>query len=102
MSDLSADLFQRWYHSDEEDTDDEAVYRPADFPFPPRRAPRESLEFRPGGGYIEYGPGPADRSAPSRGSWEAERADAVRVRAGAGSRLLHITAHDGQVLKIRK
>ncbi|MEV4350680.1 hypothetical protein AB0J83_39995 [Actinoplanes sp. NPDC049596] len=102
MSDLSADLFQRWYHSFEEDTDDEAVYRPADFDFPPRRAPRDSLEFRPGGGYIEYGPGPADRSTPTWGSWEAEQPDAVRVHAGAATRLLHITAHDGQVLKIRK
>ncbi|GAA0476862.1 hypothetical protein Ade02nite_43430 [Paractinoplanes deccanensis] len=102
MPELSPDLFQRWYHSFEEDTDDEAVYRPADFPFPPRRAPRDSLEFRPGGGYIEYVAGPADKSAPSRGSWEAADGDTVRVRAGAGPRLLHITAHDGQVLKIRK
>jgi hypothetical protein len=107
MPELSPDLFQRWYHSDEEDTADEAVYRPEEFPFPPRRAPRDSIEFQPGGGFVEYGAGPADGTVPSRGSWDTEGGDAaggdaVRVRVGAGGRLLRITAYDGQVLKIRK
>ncbi|MBL7256324.1 hypothetical protein [Paractinoplanes lichenicola] len=102
MPDISPDLFRRWYRSFEEDTDDQAVYRPGDFPFPPSRAPRPSLEFRPGGGYLEYAAGPADRAVPSRGSWEAAEGDGVRVRAGAGSRVLRIVAHDAQVLKIRK
>jgi hypothetical protein len=102
MAEVSPDLFRRWYRSFEEETGDEAVYRPADFPFPPSRAPRPSLEFRPGGGYVEYAAGPADRAAPSRGSWEAEGGDAVRVRAGAGTRVLHIVANDDQVLRIRE
>ncbi|MDY7089520.1 MAG: hypothetical protein SYR96_30990 [Actinomycetota bacterium] len=102
MPDISLDLFQRWYRSFEEDTDDQVVYRPGDYPFPPSRAPRPSLEFRPGGGFVEYAAGPADRAVPSRGSWEAAEGDGVRVRGGAGSRTLRIVAHDAQVLRIRK
>ena len=102
MPEISSDLFRRWYRSFEEDTADQAVYRPADFPFPPRRAPRPSFELRPGGGYVEYAAGPADRATANRGSWEQGEGDAVRVRAGAGTRVLHIVAHDEQVLKIRK
>jgi hypothetical protein len=102
MPEISADLFRRWYRSFEEDTDDQTVYRPGDYAFPPSRAPRPSLEFRPGGGYVEYAAGPADRAVPSRGSWEAAGGDGVRVRAGSGTRVLQIVAHDAQVLRIRK
>lgn len=101
MSELSADLFQRWYRSFEEDTADEAVYRPADYPFPPSRAPRPSVEFGPGGDYVEYSGGPADRAVPSRGSWAAAEGDAVRVCAGDEARVLHFS-HDEQVLKSEK
>ena len=102
MPEISPDLFRRWYRSFEEDTGDQAVYRPGDYAFPPSRAPRPSLEFRPGGGYLEYTAGPADRAVPQRGSWERAEGNALRVRAGAGTRVLHIVAHDAQVLKIRK
>ncbi|MCM4080354.1 hypothetical protein [Paractinoplanes hotanensis] len=102
MPEISPDLYRRWYRSFEEDTDDQAVYRPAEFAFPPSRAPRPSVEFRPGGGYLEYAAGPADRAAASQGSWEPGEGGALRVRAGAGSRVLHIVAHDEQVLRIRK
>ncbi len=102
MSEISPELFRRWYRSFEEDTGDQVVYRPADFPFPPSRAPRSSLEFRPGGAFVEYAAGPADRAVPSRGSWERAEGDSVRVRSGVDSRVLHIVANDDQVLKIRK
>ncbi|MGK5684803.1 hypothetical protein [Actinoplanes sp. URMC 104] len=102
MSEIQPDLYRRWFRSFEEDTDEHAVYRPGGYPFPPSRRARPSLEFRPGGGYVEYAAGPADRAVPQQGSWELAEGDALRVQAGAGSRLLHIVAHDDQVLKIRK
>jgi len=102
MSDLSPDLLRRWYRSFEEDTDEHVVYRPGDYPFPPSRRPRPSLEFRPGGGYVEYAAGPADQAVPKRGGWELAEGHAVRVQAGSESRVLHIVAHDEQVLKIHK
>ncbi|WP_249997626.1 hypothetical protein [Actinoplanes sp. M2I2] len=102
MAEISPDLFRRWYRSFEEDTDDQAVYRPADFPFPPSRAPRPGFELRPGGAYVEYAAGPVDGAVASPGRWEPGEGDAVRVRAGAASRLLHIVAHDDQVLRIRR
>jgi hypothetical protein len=39
-------LVGTWLHAHEEDTDGEAVYRPADFDFPPARG-RRGYEFRP-------------------------------------------------------
>ena len=102
MSEISPELFQRWYRSFEEDTEEYAVYRPADYPFPPSRAPRPSLEFGPGGAFVQYGSGPADQAVPDEGSWTAAEGDGVRVQAGAEERLLHIVTHDEQVLKIRK
>src|SRR3712207_1772013 len=90
MSGISPELFQRWYRSFEEDTEDLAVYRPADYPFPPSRAPRPSIEFGPGGAFVEYGSGPADQAVPSEGSWTAAEGDAVGVQTGTGERTLHI------------
>lgn len=60
-----------WVHSHEEDTDDEMVYRPASYPFPPARG-RTSFELRPDGSYVERSPGPVDVPVESKGSWTLE------------------------------
>ena len=36
-----------WLHSNKEDTDDEIVYRRANYSFPPALAPRNSFQFEP-------------------------------------------------------
>ncbi len=41
-------LAQHWVHSHEEDTEEEMVFRPASYPFPPSRG-RKSLQLEPGG-----------------------------------------------------
>lgn len=61
-------LHRRWVHSHEEDTDDEMVFRPATYPFPPSRG-RTSFELRPDGTYLESSPGPVDLPEESSGCW---------------------------------
>jgi hypothetical protein len=96
------ELFKRWYHSHEEDTDDTVVYRPGEFPFPPARAARPSIEFRADGIYVEYQPGPADRAEPRAGRWSPLAGGDLRVSLGAESRTLEILSHDATVLRIRR
>jgi hypothetical protein len=102
MREPPPELYKRWYHCYEEDTETEAVYRPADYPFRPTRAARPSVEFQPDGTYVEYRSGPADRAEPRAGHWEPLEGDKVRVSVGDASRTLEILAHDATVLKIRK
>jgi hypothetical protein len=64
-------LQRRWVHSHEEDSDDEMVFRPAGWEFPPARG-RQSFELRPDGTYLGSGPGPDDRPVESTGTWSLE------------------------------
>ncbi len=102
MTDPAPELFQRWYHSFEEDTDEEEVWRPEDFPLPPSRRPRPSMEFQPDGTLVEYRPGPADQAVPTQGRWEPGDGDRIAVQVDDTSRELEIVSYDQQVLRIRK
>lgn len=64
-------LRRRWVHSHEEDTDNEMVFRPAAFEFPPSRG-RRSFELKPDGSLGEGRIGPTDRPLESQGTWELE------------------------------
>ncbi|HEY3491584.1 MAG TPA: hypothetical protein VGK43_01455 [Solirubrobacterales bacterium] len=64
-------LYKRWVHSHEEDRDDEAVFRPADFDLPPARG-RRSIELRGDGSYVEVFPGPTDAPQEAGGRWSLE------------------------------
>lgn len=106
MSELPPELFRRWLYTPEEDTDDEEVYRPADYPFPPTRAARRAVEFHPDGTYVEYRAGPGDRAEPRHGHWElADGGDQVTVRVQIGEqepRTIEIVSHDASVLRVHK
>jgi hypothetical protein len=92
----------RWVHSQEEDTDDEMVFRPADRPLPPSRG-RTSLEFRPDGTYVETEPGPVDVPESSTGSWSLEGGWLVLEAEGnRPTRELEITGAEDDRLTIRK
>jgi hypothetical protein len=70
MSTIHRDtLAQSWVHSHEEDTANQAIYRLESFAFPPSRG-RRGFELKPDGTMIEFGPGPADRTASRSGRWE--------------------------------
>jgi hypothetical protein len=64
-------LHQEWVHSHEEDHDDEMVFRPASFKFPPSRG-RRSIDLRRDGTVGHARPGPADRRQLSSGRWEID------------------------------
>jgi hypothetical protein len=64
-------LHRHWVHSHEEDTETERVFRPASFAFPRSRG-RSAMNFKPGGGLVETGPGPTDHPQESRGTWTLE------------------------------
>jgi hypothetical protein len=69
----SESLEGRWVRSYEEDTDDELVFRPASYDFPPTRRGRRSIELCADGAYIEQAPGAVDAPEESaRGSWSVD------------------------------
>jgi hypothetical protein len=62
-------LGRRWVHSHEEDTEEEMVFRPAAYEFPPSRG-RRSFELKPDGALAEGRIGPTDRPVETQGTWE--------------------------------
>jgi hypothetical protein len=62
-------LRRRWVHSHDEDTEEEMVFRPAAYEFPPSRG-RGSFELKPDGTLVEGGIGPTDRPVETQGTWE--------------------------------
>jgi hypothetical protein len=79
-----ATLHRNWVHSHEEDTDDEQVFRPASYAFPPSRG-RSALDLHPDGSYGESAPGPTDRPEEAQGgTWELDD-DTLKLRAVDGS-----------------
>jgi hypothetical protein len=79
-----ATLNRHWVHSHEEDTEDEQVFRPASYAFPPSRG-RSGLDLHPDGSYGESVPGPTDRPEETEGgTWELD-GDTLELRAPDGS-----------------
>ncbi|MEC4019216.1 hypothetical protein [Streptomyces sp. H27-D2] len=70
MSELPSGLFRSWVHSYEEDTEGVAVYRPADFPFPPARG-RRGLELAADGTFTGHPIGRGDAPDAVTGHWQA-------------------------------
>ena len=66
-----ASLHGRWVRSQEDDSGDHVVFRPAGYAFPPARG-RSSIDLRPDGTYVESAPGPVDVPEDSTGRWSLE------------------------------
>lgn len=64
-------LAQEWKHSNEEDSDDVIVYRPARTPMPPARG-RRAFSLAPDGTLKRSGPGPDDRPRIAEGTWSLD------------------------------
>jgi hypothetical protein len=62
-------LARSWVHSHEEDSAEQAVYRPETFSFPPSRG-RAGFDLNLDGTMTQFGPGPTDRTATLSGRWE--------------------------------
>jgi hypothetical protein len=63
-----SELYKKWVHSHEEDTDAEMVFRPDTYHFPPSRN-RTSFDLKSDGSLYQSGIAPDDRRSPSLGSW---------------------------------
>jgi hypothetical protein len=76
---LPPELMQRWFHSYEEDTQTEKVYRPAEFEFPLSRG-RTGFGFFPDGRFEQYDIAPTDGVEKSEGTWTPVSDKEIRIR----------------------
>ena len=95
-------LRRRWVHSHEEDTDEEMVFRPAAYEFPPSRG-RRSFELKPEGVLAEGRIGPTDRPVETQGTWEL-RDDRLVLRRDPSEapRVMRIASVDDDRLVVEK
>ncbi|MFI1255513.1 hypothetical protein ACH4U6_17285 [Streptomyces netropsis] len=103
MSELPAELFQRWTHSYEEDTEGVTVYRPTDYPFPPARG-RRGMEIVADGTYIDHAIGAADVPDIIPGHWSTADGKSLAISfpgTNRPDRRLEILQCDGKLLKVR-
>lgn len=104
MTELPDEIFWKWVHSFEEDTNGITVYRPFEYDFPQARG-RGGIEFRPDGMFIAWEIGPADANRGINGHWEMEGSGRVRVsfkESNRPSTVLEILECDSQILKVRR
>jgi len=78
MSALPPEIFRRWIHSHEEDTEEFLVYRPSGYSFPPARG-RQAFEIKKDGTFIRYDIAAAEGARKRSGCWKAEARDRIRV-----------------------
>jgi hypothetical protein len=90
------DLCQHWMHSHEEDTDDQMVFRPASYRFPPARG-RTGFDLKEDRSLVEYGIGPTDRRTQTAARWKL---DGKTLR--LGPRVMTIASLDRDRLVLRK
>ncbi|GAA2621675.1 hypothetical protein [Streptomyces tubercidicus] len=103
MNELPRALFQRWWHSFEEDHEAVTVYRPDDYDFPLARG-RGGLEFQAGGTFIDYPVGPVDAPQSTLGRWRLAESGRLTVSfsgSGEPDRELEIVRCDEHILEIR-
>ena len=104
MNKLPNEIFMKWVHSFEEDTDGITVYRPVEYDFPPARG-RRGVEFRPDGVFIDWEIGPTDASRGINGFWKVEDTGRVRVSFEGNirePRIMEILQCDAGILKVRE
>ena len=93
----------RWVHVQEEDTEEEMVFRPGGTDLPPARG-RMTIELREDGTFAETGLGATDIPEEATGSWALE-GDTITLSKGATQgvpRELEVVTADEERLVIRK
>jgi len=104
MTDLENHLFgTTWFHSHEEDTPTEMVFRSSSFQFPPSRGGRIGFELRKDGTAEILGPGPTDKPSIDIGKWTlaASKLD-LHIPAKNETRTYDIKSSDPDRLLIHK
>ena len=99
--DRGGGFFRRWVHSCEEDTATNAVYRPAEYNFPPARG-RAAFECHADGSCTYIGIGATDVSAITHGTWQIEDDPAIIHIGGNAGRVIASAILEGDRLLVRK
>jgi hypothetical protein len=96
-------LYGKWVHSREEDTQEEMVFRPPGYTFPPSRG-RAAFKLGPNNSYVSAGIGSTDISDVREGRWELENAEDLKISVAVGNEhdALTVTSVDKNRLTIRK
>lgn len=97
------EVYGRWVHAHEEDTEEEMVFRPADSDLPPSRG-RRALELRADGSFAEGGLGAADVPQEATGTWSVD-GETITLDDGAAQgvpRRFDVVAADEQRLVIHR
>lgn len=96
-------LQRRWLHSHEEDGDDEMVFRPASFKFPPSRG-RAGFDLKPNQSYVDIGIAPTDGPQESTGTWKLQddQLQLFNRSSATPTRTLQIVSADKDRLVVRK
>ena len=89
-----------WVHVFEEDTEEGAVYRPAEDDIPLARRARERLELLADGSARVLEPGPDDRFVEQPATWSEEKGGVV-IRKRAGAPPLRIVRQSSSRLVVR-
>lgn len=93
----------RWVHAQEEDTEDEMVFRPGGTVMPPSRG-RMTFELRADGTFAEAGLGATDIPEMATGDWALE-GGMIRLSKGATQgvpREMEVVTADEERLVVRK
>lgn len=96
-------LQQRWLHSHEEDSDDQMVFRPASFRFPPSRG-RAGFDLKANGAFTDIGIAPGDGPAVTEGTWkiDGDRLQLFAPSSTTPTRTLQVLSADKDRLVVRK
>jgi len=97
-------LCRHWLHSYEEDTEEEMVFRPANFSFPPSRG-RTGFDLKPDHRLVQIGIAPVDGPTETEGTWRLGDDDSLSLFLGPDSalrRVLRIKSAGPDRLVVRK
>ncbi|KAA6446973.1 hypothetical protein [Bacillus swezeyi] len=105
MSPLPKEIFQKWIHSFEEDTQNITVYRPIGYELAPARG-RSGLEFKQNGTIVNINPGPSEGSQKVEGEWKTkEKDDEIFISFPTRqdpTQIIEVLECNDEVLKVRK
>ena len=102
MSEIPRALCKKWRHSNEEDSDEESVYRPETFNFPPSRY-RNQFEICDNGEFIQYSVTQGDMTTKASSKFKIVKNGITNiVTEDSTFPQLEITSYDDNVLKVKK
>jgi hypothetical protein len=101
MQPPSDQMFRKWGHAFEEDTEGVTVYRPADFEFQ-RARERAGIEFQPNGTFVDAVIGAGDAQEKRIGHWHLTGPNKVLVQVeGRPARIMDILKVDQESIQVR-